>query len=199
MTVYCLHALTGVLGPAKKVTAFSGIRILEREFMGKKIKVEMDDNTFFVVDFGNNLYAFVYGAAAGQLPIKGPLFYPFLLFGTKGYINGNTINWYKDTHFEGVVTEVMEEMPGSEGEFWKAAIGMPHVTGPHLEIPHPHVFEDIMQLIDWIIDEEKVPVWNPPEHACHVIEIIEAAYKSAETGRVQELKTSFSLPEANQL
>ena len=194
MTVYCLHALTGVLGPAKRVTAFSGIRIPEREFKGKKIRVEMDDNTLFTLDFGNGLYAFVYGAAAGQLPTKGPLFYPFFLFGTKGFINGNTLNLYKDTHFDGYVTKVLEEMPGSEGEYWKCSIGLPHVTEPHLQIPHPHVFEDIMQLVDWILDDEKVPRMVPPEHACHVIEIIEAAYRSAETGRTQELETTFSLP-----
>jgi predicted dehydrogenase len=30
------------------------------------------------------------------------------------------------------------------------------------------------------------------EHACHVIEIVEAAYRAAETGQTQELTTAFS-------
>jgi hypothetical protein len=27
---------------------------------------------------------------------------------------------------------------------------LPHVTGPHRQIPESHVFEDIMQLVDWV-------------------------------------------------
>src|SRR5437588_5199439 len=35
MTVYGLHGMTGILGPAKRVTAFSGVGIKEREFRGQ--------------------------------------------------------------------------------------------------------------------------------------------------------------------
>ena len=37
ITVYSLHQLTTVLGPARRVTAMSGIRIPERRFLGAKI------------------------------------------------------------------------------------------------------------------------------------------------------------------
>ncbi len=33
-----------------------------------------------------------------------------------------------------------------------------------------------------------------PEHARHVIEIIEAAYLAADTGQTQDLRTAFELP-----
>ena len=36
--VYCLHTLTGILGPAQRVTAMSGLVIPEREFRGKTIE-----------------------------------------------------------------------------------------------------------------------------------------------------------------
>jgi predicted dehydrogenase len=52
-----------------------------------------------------------------------------------------------------------------------------------------HVFEDTMQLVDWVIDG--TPAYGTPEHACHVVEIIEAIYEAAKTGRTQDLKTSF--------
>ena len=39
------------------------------------LPTDMDDNTFMVLDFGNNLYAFAYGAAAGGIPhTLGPMF-----------------------------------------------------------------------------------------------------------------------------
>ena len=71
MAVYGLHATTGVLGPVKRVIAFSGIRIHEREFLGQMLTTDMDDQTLMVLDFGNSLYGFVYGVAAGGLPEYG--------------------------------------------------------------------------------------------------------------------------------
>src|SRR4051812_8779268 len=64
MTVYALHGLTGILGPARRVTAMSGVRIPEREFRGQPVPCDADDNTLMLLDFGANLYALVYGVAA---------------------------------------------------------------------------------------------------------------------------------------
>ena len=52
-----------------------------------------------------------------------------------------------------------------------------------------HIYEDINQLADWVLNG--IEPYCTCEHARHVIEIIEAAYQSAEEGRVVELKTSF--------
>ncbi len=60
---------------------------------------------------------------------------------------------------------------------------------PHREIGEAHVYEDIMQLVDWIRDD--TPSIATAEHARHVIEIIEAGYRAAETGQAQDLKTTF--------
>jgi len=51
------------------------------------------------------------------------------------------------------------------------------------------VFEDVMQLVDWVRDGVESPV--TAEHARHVIDIIESTYRSAETGNAQALSTSF--------
>jgi predicted dehydrogenase len=66
---------------------------------------------------------------------------------------------------------------------------LPHVVGPHRMIDEQHVFEDIMQLVDWVRDGQPSPV--TAEHARHVIEIIEAAYRASETGQTQMLTTTF--------
>src|SRR5918912_1946059 len=70
MTVYCLHELTGILGPVQRVTAMSGIGLPVREWKGQRIEVEMDDNTLVLLDFGNATFAYAFGAncRGGPLP-----------------------------------------------------------------------------------------------------------------------------------
>ncbi|MDQ3250386.1 MAG: Gfo/Idh/MocA family oxidoreductase, partial [Chloroflexota bacterium] len=175
MTVYGLHAMTGILGPAKRVTAMSGVRVHEREFKGETLTTDMDDNTFMVLDFGDNLFAFVYGAAAGGL---ADTWHP-QIFGTKGVIKGGKLN-----------NEVID-YPGRELEEKHKDVNasLPHVVGAHRQQEEAHVYEDIMQLVDWIRDDK--PTLASAEHARHVIEIFDAAYKSAETGQAQVLRTKF--------
>src|SRR6185436_846850 len=50
--VYCIMSLTGLLGPAKRVSAMMGVAIPEREINGRKIKVEAEDTAQVTLDFG---------------------------------------------------------------------------------------------------------------------------------------------------
>jgi predicted dehydrogenase len=59
----------------------------------------------------------------------------------------------------------------------------------HRELQEMHVYEDVMQLVDWVREGKASPV--TAEHARHVIDIIESAFRAAETGQVQELRTTF--------
>ncbi|MBM3211003.1 Gfo/Idh/MocA family oxidoreductase [Candidatus Poribacteria bacterium] len=170
MTVYGIHAMTGILGPAKRITAFSGVRIHEREFRGEIIPTDMDDNTFILLDFGDSFYAFVYGAASGGISDT----WSPMIFGTKGTISGRNLNG-----------KPIMEFPEQEN-------ALPHVIGPHKSIQESHVFEDIMQMVDWIRDDK--PTIVTAEHARHVIEIFDAAYRSASTGEAQILRTTFDIP-----
>lgn len=174
MTVYGLHAMTGILGPAKRVTGFSGVRVHEREFRGEMLPTDMDDNTLMVLDFGDNFFAFVYGVAAGGLPQMGRP----LIFGTGGNINGNKLNG-----------EIFD-YPGRElDEQYGMNGSLPHVVGPHLHQEESHVYEDVMQLVDLLRDG--TPTLSTAEHARHVIEIFDGAYRSAESGQAVELRTTF--------
>jgi predicted dehydrogenase len=174
MTVYGLHALTGILGPAKRVTAFSGVRVHERPFGGQMLPTDMDDNTLMVLDFGDALFAFVYGVAAGGLPNMGRP----LIFGTGGVINGSQING-QPIEYPGMELDAQHGMNGS----------LPHVVGAHRAMEESHVYEDVMQLVDWV--RENVPTVATAEHARHVVEIFDAAYRSAASGEAVELKTRF--------
>jgi predicted dehydrogenase len=66
---------------------------------------------------------------------------------------------------------------------------LPHVVGAHRGIGEEHVYEDIMQLVDWIRDGTASVA--TAEHARHVIDIIESGYRAAETGQTQALRTTI--------
>ncbi|MEX0785833.1 MAG: Gfo/Idh/MocA family oxidoreductase [Dehalococcoidia bacterium] len=176
MTVYALHGLTGILGPAKRVSAMSGVRVAEREFQGRMIPCDADDSTLMVLDFGDALFAFAYGVPAGGIMRT---FQPSF-FGTKGAIVGQRLNG-EDFDYPG--RELLGEAGGSVQ--WQ----LPHIAGPHREIEEQHVFEDVMQLVDWVRDG--TPSIVTAEHARHVIDIIESAYRASETGATQDLTTTF--------
>jgi predicted dehydrogenase len=184
ITVYSLHQLTSILGPASTVTALSGIRVKERKFLDSRISTEADDNTILLLDFGDSVFAVAYGTAAGR---HSDQFGTGLYFGTRGTIDGILLNG-EPFDFSG--REQTEEAPPSD---WNAqACALPHVVGPHRSIGEPHVFEDIMQLVECVRDG--TPTLVTPEHARHVIDIIESGYRSADTGTRQQLTMSFNLP-----
>ena len=184
MASYALHAMTSVLGPATAVTAVSGRVVPERTFGGRPVELEVDDNTILLLDVGDGAIAVVHGTAAGTV-IED--FGAGLYFGTEGEIRGLLLNG-EPFDFEG-----RELTLGAPTWDWDTQMFvLPHVTGPHRAIPESHVFEDLMQLVDWIRTGRPSPV--NAEHARHVIEIIEAGYRAAETGSRQTLLTSFPFP-----
>jgi len=173
MTVYALHGLTTVLGPAKKVTALSGVAIKEREFNGRSIPTEADDNTGILIGFDNGVFALAYGTAAGSLT-RG---FAGTYFGTTGKIEGYTIN--------GEGLDYPEKEAGEDNPQWT----LEYVTEQHRDIMEQHVFNDVMNLVAWIREGRPSPV--TAEHARHVIEIIEAAYRASDSGQTQDLTTTF--------
>ena len=57
--------------------------------------------------------------------------------------------------------------------FVRANMGMPHLNDHQVTLGESHIFEDINQLADWVLNG--IPAGGTAEHARHVIEIIEAA------------------------
>ena len=164
VTVYSLHNLTGILGPAKRVTAMSGLALPERQFLGETIACDMDDNTMMLLEFGDAFFAFVYGTVVGRVAMGNQP----SIFGTENSIVG---------------TRLGDEELSLEGDH------QPHVVGEHATMGERHVFEDMMQLVDWIRDD--TPSIASAEHARHVVDIIESGYRSAKTGVTQALRTRF--------
>jgi predicted dehydrogenase len=185
MTSYALHQLTSILGPARRVTAMSGVRVPEHLFQGRRVSTEADDNTILLVDFGTSLFAVVYGTAAGE---PNPQFGACSFYGTRGVLDGVLLNG-EPIDFAG-----REQTQGAPVTDWDHQMRvLPHVVGRHREIPESHVFEDVMQLVRWVRDG--VPSIVTAEHARHVVDIIESGYRAAATGAAQDLRTSFVLPD----
>lgn len=177
MGVYALHALTGILGPAKRVTAFSGISVPEvivrsGEVKGKKIKVEIDDNTQILLDFGENTFAYV-NATFCMKASKGP---STSFYGSEGTI----VTPSRDGHGKDIeVYTEKDEVVGIRG--W--------ITPLEAKKPNWTLANGVIYLAD-CIREDKKPIISA-EHARHVIEIMVMARESAESGQTQKLTTTF--------
>jgi predicted dehydrogenase len=180
MTVYALHAITGVLGPVQCVAGMSGIGLKERVFKGEHIPVEMDDNTHLLLDFGEDVFCLVYGSNSFGGPARP--FAASFFSGSEGAValGRAGIEVWSDQVKGGYRTE----NPGND---------MPFVFGPHLELPERHVYSDIMHMVDCVLNDKEPAI--SAEHARHVIEVIELGYEAAATGCTQELTTTFCLRE----
>ncbi len=200
MTVYCLHELTGILGPVKRVSAMSGIGLPVRYWKDKTIEVEMDDNTLMLLDFGGSTFGYAFGAncRGGPLP-------RLAIFGSDGSVytglaarrgapdaprsEGGSSPGQPSARrgYATSVTVASRHVEGGELELQLPE--MPYHVGPHREIGEAHGYADIMHLIDCSL-EDKHPIPSG-EHARHVVEIIEKAYQSAREGRTLELATTL--------
>jgi predicted dehydrogenase len=185
MTVYCLHALTGILGPVQRVSAMSGIGLPAREWKGKVIDVEMDDNTMITLDFGDTTFGFAYGAncRAGTLP-------RLAIYGSDGTVEVGRPGGRDrpaNAPYGGGVTVTGRHIDGGQREL--ELPDLPYRVGPHREIGEAHGYADIMHFVDCIRqDNDPIP---SGEHARHVIEIIEKAYLASREARTLALTTTL--------
>lgn len=188
-TVYVLHSLTGILGPAKRVAAMSGTAVAERRWQDQTIPVEVDDNTLLMLDFGEATFAVAGGNSSmtGRLVDWGSMG----IYGAKGVVetleieplSGHPAKLYIDgidLSFE--PSEISYGVSTDSG--W-----LPYVDERHATIPEPHVYADIMDCVDAVL-EGRLPIASG-EHAAHVVEIIERGYSAAQTGQTQELESNF--------
>ena len=203
MAVYALHALTGVFGPARRVTGMSGIGVPVRHWKGQEIQVRMDDNTCLVVDFGDSVFAMVGGHNSSGPPSVG--FARLMLSGSEGWIETARDGAVEVGSRRPITPELAADLAavlvGPDGEplepgaaargprRLRAQGGMPHVDGEHTRIQESHVYADIMHLVDCIVEDRAPEVTGA--QACHVVEIIEKGYLAAATGAAQTLSTTF--------
>ena len=173
MGVYPLHALTGLWGPARRVTAMTSqvlneFTVPDGPFEGKVVPIEVDDNWQMILDFGGARLATI----TAQGCIQDTRMPQLELQGLAGSIALDVID----------VSAPVETLATGSG--WRS-VRLPQTgraAGPdhHLGVEH---------LVD-CIETGSQPVLSAA-HALHVVEIIEKAALSAAEGRALRIESSF--------
>jgi predicted dehydrogenase len=188
MGVYGIHDITGILGPAKRVFAMSGITEPERTvragpFAGKRIEVTADDNTLMMLDFGGSTFAVVDGTFNVNAA-RGPA---VEIFGRRGTLNvvrdGGT---GVDPSQAPLELFLLDAAPGADG--WIT----PRVPGFDEQVAHVHKLQRaivIEHTVDSIRSGQK-PILSA-EHGRHALEIMLRAAEAARSGRAVDLRTAF--------
>jgi predicted dehydrogenase len=176
--VYNMATLTGLLGPAKAIMAMTSIITPERTVEDKgKIKVEAEDNAHILMEHDKGVLSHVmcgfnffdtHGHEA-----KDQQLHSIQIFGSRG--NMRLIGYDWETN--GVVLDNSETEP-------------------------PQLYEKDKGGYEWqegarVTGESIVKGTEPRinvEHALHVLEIIEAARHSSDTGMKIKLKSTFPWP-----
>lgn len=186
MGVYGIHDITGLLGPAKRVFAMSGITERERRvrggpFKGKAIQVTADDNTLIMLDFGHSAFAVVDGTFNVNAS-RGPA---LEIFGRRGTLTLDSPN-EGGTGAPPMELYKLDIEPGLDG--W--------ITPRAPELSQGRQREQQLQravLIEHLADcvrSGQHPVLSA-EHARHALEIMIKGMEAARAGCAVELTTTF--------
>lgn len=178
LAVYNLTSLTGLLGPAKRVTALLSIVTPERTVDDKgKIRVAEEDNAMVLLDHGQGVISHVQSGFNYFNPHghegKNENRHTIQITGSHGYMGMVGYDWEP----QGVEVATMAQpklvrhATDAQGYIWQ--------QGAALAAECLSTGEELLVT---------------PEQALHVLEIITAARESAATGRHVDLKSTFKWP-----
>ncbi len=167
--VYCLTSLTGLLGPAKRVMAMTGVAIPEREINGRKIQVEAEDNAQVLLDFGDGMLAVVTSGFTMQ-QYRNPA---LEVYGTTGTLQMLGDDWDPEGY------ELWQNSVGAWQVFKETTPDWPWTDG-------------LNHLVDCVRNGTRPLV--TPDHALHVLEIMLKAQQASREGRALPLASTFSPP-----
>jgi predicted dehydrogenase len=171
MAVYPLHALTGLLGPVREVSAFSAktrdsFDVVEGPFAGKSVPVEAPDAWHLILRFADGTLSSVEanncasGAVAPELELRGE----------RGALGVSLLDVSQPLDVQVDGEDRTEIVPHER------TAGPDHVLG-------------IEHLADCV--EEGLEPIASVAHAAHVIEVLEAAVRSAAEGRLVSVESDF--------
>jgi predicted dehydrogenase len=171
--VYILHAITGIFGPARRVEAFGGIAIPQRNVLipgreGQVIEVTTPDQFLIHLDFGDNRFAQVLSSFATPRS-KAPA---LEIHGEQGSISIPSMESFYDPQGS-IALWRREEQPG-------AVDGWTEVSPPGTS-RMTHLVEVAPEHFVGVLTGEDEPILTA-EHATHVLEIILAARASMREG-----------------
>lgn len=185
MGVYGLTQATGVLGPAQRVSAMSGITVRERRvrggpFDGMTIPVSAPDNNLVLLDFGDATFAVVDGTF-NVVASKSPR---MEVFGLEGTLLVNR----EDVAAPAVEVYRLDAAPGLAGWIRPQTYELFPVGSDRVaELARGALIEHLADCI-----RDGVQPIASGRHARHVLELMLAADTSAREGRVIDVTTTFS-------
>jgi predicted dehydrogenase len=185
--VYLLHAMTGLLGPAKRVQAMGGIAIPRREilierFRGETVDVTTNDVMLLQLDFGDNVFGHLlssFAVPASQVP-------PFELHGSDGSIVVQRDRWFDGN---GAIDLFTSDGNGTIDLFTSDASWQRDLPNPD-PLPVSGILESGLLHVVECLEGNEVAVLTAT-HATHVLEIMLAAHESAAIGGAVELATTL--------
>lgn len=188
--VYGIHELLGLLGPARRVTALSGITeptrtVRSGPHAGLEITVTTDDNTLIMLDFG----AATFGIVDATFNVNAALGPRLEVFGRTG-----TLNLPRNLNVDGGRGIDLYQLDAAGG-----LSGWIDLDLAHLE-PAQRRIDSLKRavLADHLADVVAGSATNEldVDVARHSLEIMLKAIESARTGRTLELETTFADPPA---
>jgi predicted dehydrogenase len=168
--VYNVTSLTGLLGPARRVTAMTAQARPERVVDGEKMRIETEDSAHVLMEHDGGVLSVVTTGFAPQR-YRTPA---IEIYGSEGTIQMLGDDWAPRGY------ELWQNSAGAWQLFDDADPGWPWTDGLR------HLVECIQAGTRPIIT---------PEHGFHVLEIMTKAMESGRSGRAQQIESSFTPPE----
>jgi predicted dehydrogenase len=167
--VYNVTALTGLLGPAKRVMAMTGTARPERVVDGELMQVQAEDTAQVLIDFGNAVFAVVTTGFTMQR-YRTPA---IEIYGSEGTIQMLGDDWEPNGY------ELWQNRVGAWQLFDETDPDWPWTDGLR------HLVECIQQGTRPLIT---------PEHGYHVTEIMLKALESGRDGQAHLIESTFTPP-----
>lgn len=167
--VYNVTSLTGLLGPARRVTAMSALSRPERMVEGQLIPVRTDDTFQIVIEHTCGALSTV-TTAFGMQKYRGAA---VEVYGLAGTVQLKGDDWAPDGVEYWANDVGAWQVFDSRSRYWPWTDGLAHLV---------------------TAVRSGRPPYTRPEQAFHVLEIMLAAMTAARTGVTQELTTTFTPP-----
>lgn len=172
--VYNATSLTGLLGPAKRVTCISTLTRPTRIVDGELINVQTDDTFQLVIEHVGGAISTI-TTAFGMQKYRGPA---VEIYGLEGTIQMMGDDWAPDGLEYWSNKANAWQIIESQSRYWPWTDGLSH-------------------LVDCVLTGSEP--YTRPEHAFHVLEIMLAAMEAAKTGQAQLINSTFTPPKPREV
>jgi predicted dehydrogenase len=203
MGIYGIQRLVYLLGPAERVTALSSQKRPERyvgyfddegDFREKTVEAGADDNTLFLLDFGDGTFGFV-AATHNVMAFRGPRLQLFGAAGTAcvGFDDGEFVpQLYLDTdRVRGWIDDPLPLRPNADLAPERMQPGHDK-SGFAMDMAPAWEWGSIggvAHLVECVADDRE-PVIDA-RFARHCFDVMETVRRAAETGETEPLSTTF--------